>query len=360
MAKLNPLDVIGSSLGFVGNIANMIQGNKNIKKQIAAQKEENALNRAWNEKQAAQANRWSIEQWNRENEYNTPAAQMARMKAGGLNPDLMYGSAGSTGNLAAASPGVTPTSPSSPTDTSNLAHQQTFGSAVMSAGNMAMQYRMMNAQADKLDAEAEKTKADTTGQNTQNSFMPQLLAAALNKNTAEIDKLTSETGVNKERIYEIAQNVQESITRIRGIESEIENKSVQQAQNWFRLNLQRDMNEAQIKKLASATDLDRTTINKIRTLMPYEIQNLVSSTALQDSEAGVHFVEQGLKSLEQISTRIKNQQLSVLVDQARVEYSRTKQTDTSYRGKDGNYSALGKAIFLLQDMVKGSIGSLFK
>lgn len=42
----------------------------------------------------------NLEQWNRENEYNTPANQLARLKAAGLNPNLMYsqGSVGNAGN----------------------------------------------------------------------------------------------------------------------------------------------------------------------------------------------------------------------------------------------------------------------
>ena len=37
-------------------------------------------------------NAWNLEQWNRENYYNAPTAQMARLKAAGLNPNLVYGS----------------------------------------------------------------------------------------------------------------------------------------------------------------------------------------------------------------------------------------------------------------------------
>jgi len=39
----------------------------------------------------------NLDMWNRQNQYNSPAAQMARFKEGGLNPNLMYGQ-GSAGN----------------------------------------------------------------------------------------------------------------------------------------------------------------------------------------------------------------------------------------------------------------------
>lgn len=46
---------------------------------------------------AAQNRKWSEEMWNKQNEYNTPTAQMNRLKSAGLNPNLVYGSV-SSGN----------------------------------------------------------------------------------------------------------------------------------------------------------------------------------------------------------------------------------------------------------------------
>lgn len=40
---------------------------------------------------------WNEQMWNKQNEYNTPLAQMQRLKAAGLNPALMY-SQGNVGN----------------------------------------------------------------------------------------------------------------------------------------------------------------------------------------------------------------------------------------------------------------------
>ena len=47
--------------------------------------------------------RAELEQWQRENAYNTPSAQIARLKAAGLNPALIYGNGGIE-NTAATSP----------------------------------------------------------------------------------------------------------------------------------------------------------------------------------------------------------------------------------------------------------------
>lgn len=49
-----------------------------------------AMANAANERMQHEQNKWNLEQWNRNNVYNSPAAQMQRFKAAGLNPDLMY------------------------------------------------------------------------------------------------------------------------------------------------------------------------------------------------------------------------------------------------------------------------------
>lgn len=46
-----------------------------------------------------QNHKWAVEAENRERIYNSPVAQMQRLKDAGLNPNLIYGSGASTGNL---------------------------------------------------------------------------------------------------------------------------------------------------------------------------------------------------------------------------------------------------------------------
>lgn len=58
------------------------------------------------EQLARQQNQWNIEQWNRENVYNLPVNQVARLKAAGLNPGLYYGQ-NQMMNEAAPSPEMT-------------------------------------------------------------------------------------------------------------------------------------------------------------------------------------------------------------------------------------------------------------
>lgn len=70
---------------------------------IAGQSAMNKKQRQWASAEAEKAYQRNIEQWMRENAYNDPSQQMARMKAAGLNPNMIYGSGKATA-LSAPSP----------------------------------------------------------------------------------------------------------------------------------------------------------------------------------------------------------------------------------------------------------------
>lgn len=178
--------IFSGGASLAGNILGSIQSNKNIDKQIAAQREENEKNRAWNKAMAEQANAWSIEQWNRENEYNLPANVMARLREGGVNPDLFYGNSGQ--NLAAASPNVTPTAASDPTDVSALGSKATVGDIT----NNVISQALMSAQVKKLNAETEKTGQETKNLKIEGTILSAdaLTRAAQNEQALEIGKST--------------------------------------------------------------------------------------------------------------------------------------------------------------------------
>lgn len=120
---------IGAGASLLGSLIGKKSQNNQIDKQIAAQKEENEKNRAYNLQLAQMQNAWNQEQWERENEYNSPVNQMKRFEEAGLNPDLMYGQ-GNSGNAMQLSGGLTSGAPSSPTDFSVLGQKKTLGDVV--------------------------------------------------------------------------------------------------------------------------------------------------------------------------------------------------------------------------------------
>lgn len=134
------------------------QNNKNIDKQLAAQQRENQAIREYNLNLAKKQNQWSIEQWIRENQYNTPTEQLKRTKAAGLNPDLLYGN-GTLQNVAASSPTMTAGAAGTPMDWSPMAAKKT-------ALDMALQ----RAQIENINADSEQKRSSANNLDVDSSL----------------------------------------------------------------------------------------------------------------------------------------------------------------------------------------------
>lgn len=269
----------------IASIAGNIASNANINNQISEQKRENQKNRDWNLNLAKMQNQWNIDQWNRENAYNTPSAQMARYKDAGLNPDLMYGQQ----NLSAASPEMTAGDGSQPTDVSNLANKRTIGDMMVQAS----QTRLTNAQAKLAESQADKTDKETEGQGYQNEILKSDAAFrdALNSGTVQLNNMSlkvSERGMQltdeqitkvRKECAQIDQSIQQSRAAIDEIRQKISNLKTDQAISRLRYLMDAKLNEATIKKLASECNLNYIQAKKIVDLLPYEISSIQASTS---------------------------------------------------------------------------------
>lgn len=141
-------------------------------------------------------NKLNIQNWKMANEYNSPSAQMARYKAAGLNPNLVYGSLGQTaaGNIS---------SPSS----SGINPRTNLGSSIASFQLAAQQRKVLQAQEDnvlkqnkQIEANIRKTDAETknieTNTRLTEDFYPHRKKAqefANQMSALGIDKLTAES-----------------------------------------------------------------------------------------------------------------------------------------------------------------------
>lgn len=160
--------VINAGSSLIGSIAGAIGQNRVVNKQIEAQKRENQLNREYNLMLARQQNQWNLEQWQRENDYNSPTSQMARLRQAGLNPDLMYGQ-GTTGN-SAGSPEMTSGASSEPNDMSAMLSKRSFGQTMQQILDKEQQRRMNEAQIEAIKANTNKTNSETQGQDINNAI----------------------------------------------------------------------------------------------------------------------------------------------------------------------------------------------
>lgn len=329
----------------IASVAGNIASNAAINNQVSEQKKENQLNRDWNLNLAKQQNSWNLAQWNRENAYNSPAAQMARYKAAGLNPDLMYGQQ----NLAAASPEMTAGEGSQPTDVSNLANKRTIGDMAMQAA----QTRLVNAQADKVENES-------VGQTINNAWLPKLLKGQTEINEADVkDKLASaglkgkQLEVAVEQIKVMQQSVKESQKKIEDLQSQMENRTFQQVQAMLEYNLRKDKQRYEITEILSKVGLNRATANRIISLLPYEIAESTSRTNVNDATAALTFLKQGTERLIQVNTRLSNSEKEELIKKLQFDNKFNESDLKSYFSDDGKgdmniiaryFRTLGEAI----------------
>ena len=304
--------MLSTAIGVASSIAGNVASNKNIDTQIAAQQYENEKNREYNLNLAKMQNQWNIDQWNRENAYNSPAAQMARYKAAGLNSDLIYGQQ----NLSAASPEMTAGDGSQPTDVSNLANKRTIGDIVSQAAST----RLTNAQAKLAESQADKTDAETVGQTINNDWLPQLLKGQTEINEADVKQRLADAGlkgkqieVAVEQIKVMQQSVKESQKKIEDLQSQMENRTFQQVQAMLEYNLRKDKQPYEISEILSKVGLNHANIKRVLNVLPFEITESISRANVNDASAALTFLKQGTERLIQASQRLSNSEKSELI-----------------------------------------------
>lgn len=172
----------------VGKLWNDVTGNSQIDKQLSQQKEENQATRDYNLELAKMQNQWNLAQWQRENEYNSPSAQKARLEAAGLNPDLMYGSGGVM-NTAASSPQMTSGAPAESVDWTSLGRKKTIGEAVMDS----LMMRQAEANIRKTNAEAGIQESDLSVRDKLNEIGIEVAKNTNEKIMAEIESISTQT-----------------------------------------------------------------------------------------------------------------------------------------------------------------------
>lgn len=84
---------VNAGAGVVGGLIGLY----GAKKQRDFEQQEAEKQREWSEQMQDKQNEWSLNMWNKTNEYNSPSAQVERLREAGLNP-LYYGLDGSSAN----------------------------------------------------------------------------------------------------------------------------------------------------------------------------------------------------------------------------------------------------------------------
>lgn len=151
--------LLGSVLGAVPVVGGILNG--------VTQMFTNTANRKFQHKMYNIQRADALADWNMQNEYNSPSSQMARLKAAGLNPNLVYGN-GATSMATAQPRGSTPsgTSGTAPRfDVSSvlplLMYQLKAQMQEQQIENLKTQNLVLGSQLRKNDASTENINVDT-------------------------------------------------------------------------------------------------------------------------------------------------------------------------------------------------------
>ena len=121
--------IISAGAGLGSSVASGVASGKMNKKSIKYNKwalqeqqrfqsEQAQFGRDWSEEMMSKANQWNLDQWNRENEYNLPVNQKARLLAAGINPALAMQGASGVGQAGSSPSSASAPSPASPSGAS--------------------------------------------------------------------------------------------------------------------------------------------------------------------------------------------------------------------------------------------------
>lgn len=300
--------LIGGATSLFAGIRSSKQQQKIIARQIEAQRKENEAQRRYNLMLAEKQNMWNIEQWQRNNDYNTPSAVMSRLRSAGINPHMYYSKGNAMGGVSTSSPEMTSGAPAEAVDTSGMLGQSTYGQSVQMALDKAVQVasiRKMNA-----DTRLTERKADTEEYNTDifksdAAFRNALNSSTLRLNDMEIELKGSQKNLTEGQIgmlrYEAAllQKQMDKIDQENELmEQQISNLTEERRSIILKRVLDSELVEAQCKELAAKTHLSYEEARDLAETRAARILNLNTSSLKNKNEAYVAAWDTKIKHLE--------------------------------------------------------------
>lgn len=134
----------------------------------------------------------ALADWQMQNDYNSPAATMQRLRQAGLSPNLMYGSAANMPASKMASPSMQSINPSTPRYDVQDPIAAYLNTEVQQAqiDNMKTQNAVLTAEKALKLLQGESLKFDTDFRRETKGLAVESLDAALRKTRADIDAVT--------------------------------------------------------------------------------------------------------------------------------------------------------------------------
>lgn len=241
--------LLNAGLGVVGNFLGNKQAEKNQQKQ-------NEFNAA----EAQKTRDWQEMMWNKNNEYNTPLAQVNRLQEAGLNPNLIYGN----GTMQNVSPMASSGAQASSTpfnDSIAARHAKNFDAMMRGLQTAITMQELKNKKAEgdniesntnKNNAEAEESKQRKDNLATENKFNLETFDARI----IAIDLQNQLSEQQRLKLYADTQTATKQLDQIDAVISNLQSST--------------DLNKAQVENI-------HTNIARTLALLPKEIEQMNAS-----------------------------------------------------------------------------------
>lgn len=201
----------------------------------------------------------NIRQWERENEYNSPAAQMARLREAGLNPHLAIGgSVANTAEHAEISNGV-PNAPNA-------------SAALSSAAANSIQERLLSSEIEKNQAESKNLESQAAEHDANTTYKNQTLQLMVDKLGADLDFTREQIKVAHETIAQLQAQVDNLLSS---------SKYMQQLTEIGRWTEVKEYHEA--RSAAAVAEINRKHVGFYDTEMQTIIDNWTSEIGVNDA-----------------------------------------------------------------------------
>lgn len=238
--------------GYFTNRSNQKVANRLFDKQSAFSKSEREAQQSWIEKM-----------YERNNSYNSPAAQMQRYKEAGLNPDLIYSQGASTA-ATAPSPASQASTPSAGSF-NNVNPLESLGSAISADA-------MQRAQIEAIKAGVNKTNAETKQINIQNEALPDTLRQQLSNLVKQGNLTDKDIEIRNTQIGQIEANTKSLLQGIENMKVDLALKNGELDFQKLRQAMESERFDADMRTLALKYDIDNQQLLQMKKLLPRLLQ----------------------------------------------------------------------------------------
>lgn len=269
------MDPASASIGAAGGLLGSLFSHNAASQNRKFTAEQNRLQREFNAAEAQKSRDFQLDMFNRTNAYNTPKATVDRLVAAGLNPALAFG-----GFEGASFGGSAAQASSSAAGSSAMPDY----SGITSAGQAIMQSRLIDAEIDLKESEAEKNRKDT-------SWIDRLNSAQEGKYLSGVLVDISTKDLNEEQaknVVELRDQIKATVDNLRSNTALLTNQSSLIAKDidWYDLKQNQQLYEScsRVQEFFSRADLNKVQAYRLSVLLSSEVlKNEAFSNALNAS-----------------------------------------------------------------------------